>query len=523
MHRGWIASLVVAVAAIVVIAWLGGELRTRAARPQGELRSSSIAGARDKTMDALSAGDDAPQTRASVDPPTARSELGLATAGADDLSELLALLRELAPEPDFHARAWPLVTAIGDLARRTSDRVTPASAPTRAGPHERLHSLAGGSDADVGRIRAACLIALAIGSDAESVAATLESLRGAPDPEVERAAWLASALDATEPAAHPLAAGELHGPLGLRTFPVAIQRVVARELRAAAIARALRPMSSAWEEPRVLQDAATREELFTRWVAVVAAIGPAAHRPSPERTLLLEWLRARTLPGLVMREVAAFCLAQAAAHDAELLRQLEQTVFETLREEGPELADVLVAATGRADLALSFAREILGGASGVTDELGLAYGFNLLRTALQAENAATREAAQNFAVERLFASDLDEWNKNLLIAQIEAGGPALLLGVAPRVLADERGGANALWTVRALGRIRSGDGVAAARSQLESTYFRSDASAALKLAVLKALIDQDPSAGREFASVQGLGDRDPTVRTQTRALLDEKP
>jgi len=439
---------------------------------------------------------------------------------------LLARLRAISAEPRFHELAWPVVEELAALLRASGAARAPESPPHDAAsnadgvsiPERALFEIVASDERETPPVRAACLIGLALCKTGPEFVQLVELALTSVSPELERAGWIAAALSGGEQAPAELELSPLRGPFDARTFPARISTLASVEHRRAALARAGRHMGPEWMEAHVLRDTGNREELFTRQVAIATCLAPAAASPSAERDALLAWLRARDLPFAFLRETAAWCLARAARVDAALVELLEQAVYAELRADGAEIALQLVQALGRPDMALEFARQILGEDLDQLDQYSQVQGNLLLRWALGRTEDGTAAQARDFAVARVLSPELDAFNRYMFVDAIGSAGPTALDSLYLLLERAEDHDTRS-EVIRNIGVAAQGTADNVARGTLEAQYFHANASATQRTSALRALLRLDPVGGREFLARHGVADADPKVQAFARDEL----
>lgn len=297
---------------LTVVAWRALRDPTPAAQGSTNVSADVPANASEPEPSAAPQPTSAPlDERASVATPVdagAAAAKQSTLARRDLLDELLERLRSASKEPEFHALAWPIVNEIGAHVRAHDD--DPLATDT---PRARLRAIVVAPAAEHEFVRAGCLLGFALGAAREEVEALAESALLDASFEVQRAAWFAVSLAGDAAVPIVLQARGFRAVKSARFFPCELARLAPERWRQRARERALRRLPEEWSEPWPLTKPNALGDMVTREVAVLACLGPAVGEPGWERDLLLDWLRAPRSPEVMLRSVAAYCLARRQA------------------------------------------------------------------------------------------------------------------------------------------------------------------------------------------------------------------
>ena len=447
----------------------------------------------------------------------ARSEAGasqeprsaeVATEGGAAFLSLLARIRDLVPRSDFHALAWPLVVELGQGATQRDDRV------------ERLRSLAT-SPAEPARFRAACLLGLALTGEA-GVPAVLLELRLDPEPEVERAAWLSTALSSEDGRPRGLAISPAAYPswYDIPTWPVEIERRAAEPDLRDALRRLDLPAPPQLEEIGGLEIPSVREECFCREVILVSTLGPGAGRDGDERDHLLRYLTETSPRSLLLQDAAAWCLAKAAREDPRLADRLIEIAGSRLDQEiGIRLLGFLATEAGEGERVLHLLRTVLSRPTDAQGVLRAAMAMETLTHFLGSVDGDLRREALDLAVSGILDPAMDDTSRIMFLNRLSVTAPDVLADVGEILLATEGSSEVRQLLVLHLGAVPQ-DRRPGIRDTIITSWGAADED--LRRAMLKALASFGDPRSLDFLDGIAATSGSEALRQRARELLGER-
>lgn len=338
----------------------------------------------------------------------------------DAIERILEELRQLAAENGYHAQAWPLVRRLATLVGGA------------AGGGKRVEDVARSAD-EVSRVRAACLLALAL-ARGEGVCQLLNAALLEGDPELRRTVWLGWVLSSGAGPGLELPLDEFESPTGLRTWPL----VLKRRLQPARRLQALSELESALESDRIEIGARgrdeTREEQFSREIILISGLGTAAGADGPERERLLAMVESGSAENEFVRAAAAFCLARAARWDEALAERLFSLALSADSADQRARFLIELAHGGNARRVLDGLRFVLSQPAGEQDDLARVRLLELLSELIASDDESLSRGAVALTAERISDPDLDGFERLLYLERLSAGSSAAFLDVAEELL-----------------------------------------------------------------------------------------
>lgn len=352
---------------------------------------------------------------------------------------LLARVRELAERERFHAEVWSTVRELS------------AAIPCEDGGAIRIASVVHDPTAHQ-RVRAACLLSLALAGPEDSVRRVAVPLRWDHASEVQRAAWLALVLAHDGAPGVRLQTAEFESSTGLTTFPVRLAGRASPEDIDAALERVTTEVGREYAGLGAQRKMPIRDETYTCELIVLSVLGTSVGEPGPIRGRLLAWAESKGLPISVVRDVSMYCLATTARSDPNLAEQLAGIVRRSSTDMyGGTLLRLFVERSGRCDLVFETIRGMLDAPHGALNELNTIEALSALLSTIQSGDPELTWEANELLVERALDPGTLDRDRTTMLAVLAVARSDVLFDVARLTFESESDPHQRLMTARFLG------------------------------------------------------------------------